>query len=131
LRNLRAALIGHLEEQQISQLLNVIAIIHAVMAQCVAEAPEFLDDIGHDSLTTDYTDFADKKRRKSLNAETRRREEDAEGEPPPGLKGRKEARQQFTANDSDHLLIRFPFFRDLRGKIFEYSLGVRTLKRRI
>jgi len=35
-------------------LFDVIAVIHAVMAQRVAEAPEFLDDVGHERiLTTD------------------------------------------------------------------------------
>ena len=29
------------------ELLDVIALIHAVVTQRVAEAPEFLDDVGH------------------------------------------------------------------------------------
>jgi len=53
-RNLRAALIGHFEEQQIGELLNVITVINAVVTQRVAEAPEFLNDVGHERiLTTD------------------------------------------------------------------------------
>jgi hypothetical protein len=38
------ALVGHLEEQQIGQLLDVVAIRHAVVTQDVAVIPEFLDD---------------------------------------------------------------------------------------
>ncbi len=38
------ALVGHLEKQQISELLDVVAIRHAVVAQDVAVIPEFLDD---------------------------------------------------------------------------------------
>jgi hypothetical protein len=39
-------LVGHLEEQQIGELLDVIAVAHAVVAQDVAVIPEFLDDGG-------------------------------------------------------------------------------------
>jgi hypothetical protein len=46
-RNLRPTLIRHFQEQQVGELLNVIAIIHAVMPQRVAEPPEFLNDVGH------------------------------------------------------------------------------------
>jgi hypothetical protein len=42
-----AALVGHLEKEQIGDLLDVVAIVDAVVAQRVAEAPEFLDDVGH------------------------------------------------------------------------------------
>ena len=38
------ALVGHLEEQQIGELLDVVAVRHAVVAQNVAVVPEFLDD---------------------------------------------------------------------------------------
>jgi len=38
------ALVGHLEEQQIDELLNVIATRHVVVAQAVAVVPEFSDD---------------------------------------------------------------------------------------
>ena len=37
-----AALVGHLQEQQIGELLDVVAVVDAVVAQGVAEAPEFL-----------------------------------------------------------------------------------------
>ena len=40
------ALVGHLEEQQIGELLDVVAVGHAVVAQDVAVVPEFLDDGG-------------------------------------------------------------------------------------
>ena len=39
-----AALVGHLQEQQIGELLDVVAVAHAVVAQDVAVVPEFLDD---------------------------------------------------------------------------------------
>jgi len=38
------ALVGHLEEQQIGELLHVVAIAHAVVAQHVAVVPELLDE---------------------------------------------------------------------------------------
>lgn len=38
------ALVGHLEEQQIGELLDVVAIRHAVVTQDVTVVPEFLDD---------------------------------------------------------------------------------------
>ena len=41
-----AALIGHLEEQQVGELLYVVAIAHAIVAQHVAVVPELLDDGG-------------------------------------------------------------------------------------
>ena len=41
-----AALIGHLEEQQVGELLDLVAIAHAVVAQHVAVVPELLDDGG-------------------------------------------------------------------------------------
>ncbi len=47
LRNVRAAFLGHLEEEQISELLDVIAVVDAIVAQRVAKAPEFLDDVCH------------------------------------------------------------------------------------
>lgn len=42
-----AALIGHFDEEQIGDLLNVVAIIHAIVSKRVAETPEFLDDVSH------------------------------------------------------------------------------------
>ena len=50
LRHVDAALVGHLEEEQIGELLDVVAVVHAVVAQRVAEAPEFLDDVGHAAM---------------------------------------------------------------------------------
>jgi hypothetical protein len=44
-RRLRT-LIGHLEKQQIRQLLDVVAITHPVVTEDVAVIPEFLDDLG-------------------------------------------------------------------------------------
>ena len=40
-----AALVGHLQEQQIGELLDVVAVAHAVVTQDVAVVPEFLDDV--------------------------------------------------------------------------------------
>ena len=40
-----AALIGHLQEQQVGQLLDVIAVVDAIVAECVAETPKFLNDV--------------------------------------------------------------------------------------
>lgn len=40
-------LLCHFQEQQIRELLDVIAVINAVMAEGVAKAPEFLNDVGH------------------------------------------------------------------------------------
>ena len=48
LRDLDAALVGHLQEEQVGELLDVVAVIDAVVAQGVAEAPEFVDDVGHE-----------------------------------------------------------------------------------
>jgi hypothetical protein len=41
-----AVLIGHLQEQQIGELLQVVAVAHAIIAQGVAEVPDFVDDGG-------------------------------------------------------------------------------------
>src|SRR3989338_6882938 len=40
------ALVGHLEEQQVCQLFDVVTVAHPVVAQDVAVVPEFLDDRG-------------------------------------------------------------------------------------
>src|SRR6266487_1127973 len=37
-------LIGHLEEEQIGKLLNIVAVGHAIVSQEVAVVPEALDD---------------------------------------------------------------------------------------
>ncbi len=46
-----AFLVGHLEEEQIGDLLDVVAVIDAVVAEGVAEAPEFLDDVSHAAIS--------------------------------------------------------------------------------
>src|SRR5690606_4696362 len=45
-----AALVSHLEEQQVGDLLDVVAVVDAVVAQRVAEAPESLNDVGHAAM---------------------------------------------------------------------------------
>ena len=40
------ALVGHLEEEEIGELFDVVAVAHAVVAQDVAEIPEFADNCG-------------------------------------------------------------------------------------
>ncbi|OQA05563.1 MAG: Chorismate synthase [bacterium ADurb.Bin374] len=47
LGNLDFLLVGHLQEQQVRELFDVIPVIDAVVAQRVTEAPEFVDDIRH------------------------------------------------------------------------------------
>lgn len=44
---LDGAFVGHLHEEQVGDLLDVVAVVHAVVAESMAEAPEFLDDVGH------------------------------------------------------------------------------------
>ena len=58
LRHLRAAFVGHLQEQQVGELLDVVAVIDAVVAQRVAEAPEFLNDVTHEYLRLLYQNIA-------------------------------------------------------------------------
>jgi hypothetical protein len=41
-----AALVRHLEEQQVGELLDVVAIAHPVVAQEVAVVPDLLDEGG-------------------------------------------------------------------------------------
>ena len=41
-----AVLVVHLEEQQVSQLLDIVAVRHAVVAQDIAVVPQALDDGG-------------------------------------------------------------------------------------
>ena len=48
------ALVGHLEEQQIGELLDVVAIRHAVVTQDVAVVPEFLDDFPVSHFSPSY-----------------------------------------------------------------------------
>jgi len=48
-------LVGHFEEEQISELLHIIAIRKAIVAQDVAIVPEFLDEllgVGHMKIYT-------------------------------------------------------------------------------
>jgi hypothetical protein len=47
LRHLDTAFIAHLQEEQICQLFDVIAVVDSIVAQRVAKAPEFIDDVGH------------------------------------------------------------------------------------
>jgi len=72
LRHFRVALIRHLEEQQVGQLFDIVAVVHAVMAQGMAEAPEFLNDVGHSGgkLTTDDRDDTDKTNRELRERKT-------------------------------------------------------------
>lgn len=58
LGNVRATLISHLEEEQIGQLFDVIAVINAVVTQRVAKAPELVDDVGHTSGTPRLIGFS-------------------------------------------------------------------------
>jgi hypothetical protein len=44
-----AALVRHLDEQQVGDLFDVVAVVDSVMPKRVAETPEFLDDVAHDS----------------------------------------------------------------------------------
>jgi hypothetical protein len=45
--NLCTALLCHLEEQQVSELFDVIPVVDAVMPQRVTETPELVNDIRH------------------------------------------------------------------------------------
>ena len=45
--DLDPSLVGHFEEQQVSELFDVIAVVHAVMAQGVAKSPQFVYDVTH------------------------------------------------------------------------------------
>ncbi len=55
---LDAALVRHLEEQQVGQLLDVVAVVDAIVTQGVAEAPEFVDDIGHAATSSSLSSRA-------------------------------------------------------------------------
>jgi hypothetical protein len=46
-----STLVGHLEKEQIGDLLDVVAVVDAIVAEGVAEAAEFLDDIGHEFVS--------------------------------------------------------------------------------
>jgi hypothetical protein len=43
-------LVRHLQEQQVGDLLDVVTVVDPVVAQGVAEAPEFLDDVAHTAM---------------------------------------------------------------------------------
>lgn len=45
--DLRPFFRDHFQKQQIGQLLDIVAVVDAVMAQGMAESPEFGYDIGH------------------------------------------------------------------------------------
>lgn len=47
LGHLGISFIGQLQEQQLRELFNVVAVIDAIMTKGMAKAPEFLDDITH------------------------------------------------------------------------------------
>lgn len=42
--------VRHLEEHQVGQLFDIVAVVDSVMAKGVAEAPEFVYDVGHGSI---------------------------------------------------------------------------------
>jgi len=42
--------VRHLEEQQVGELFDIVAVVDSVVAQRVAKAPEFLDDVGHAAI---------------------------------------------------------------------------------
>src|ERR1017187_6607031 len=44
--------IGHLQKQQICELLNVVAVIDSVMSKGVAKAPKFLNNISHAAIAS-------------------------------------------------------------------------------
>jgi hypothetical protein len=47
-RDLCPLFLDHLEEQEIRELLYVVAVIDAVVSEGVAESPEFSNDVGHE-----------------------------------------------------------------------------------
>ena len=47
-------LVGHLEEQQEGDLLDVVAVVDAIVAKGMAEAPEFLDDVASCFVLSPY-----------------------------------------------------------------------------
>ena len=52
-----AFLIGHLQEEEVGELLDVVAVVDSVMAKGVAEAPEFVDDVGHELIYPSLSPF--------------------------------------------------------------------------
>src|SRR5262245_64825452 len=64
-----AALVGHLQEEQVGDLLDVVAVVDAVVAQGVAEAPQFLNNVAHGSSSVPYFFFPPARRlRAALSA---------------------------------------------------------------
>jgi hypothetical protein len=57
-RQLDAALVGHLQKKQISQVLDKEAIVDSVTAKCVPTFFQFLNDIAHDAPFTIEGDAA-------------------------------------------------------------------------
>src|SRR5262249_15784225 len=51
-RQVDAALVGHLEEEQIGDLLDVVAVVDPVVAEGVAEPPESLDNVTHAAIAS-------------------------------------------------------------------------------
>src|SRR5262249_38723902 len=49
---LDALLIRHLQEEQERDLLDVVAVVDAIVAQGVAEPPEFLNDVTHAAMAS-------------------------------------------------------------------------------
>ena len=46
-RDGNALFIGHLQEEEIGELFDIVAVVDAIVAERVAEAPEFVDDVSH------------------------------------------------------------------------------------
>ena len=44
----------HLQEEQVGELLDVVAVVDAVVAEGVAEAPKLFDNVGHDDGIFEY-----------------------------------------------------------------------------
>src|SRR5687768_13836631 len=52
LRQSQPLLIRHLEKEEVGDLLDVVAVIDAVVPECMAEAPKFLNYIGHAAIAS-------------------------------------------------------------------------------
>src|SRR5207247_5882729 len=51
-RQFHGALVGHLQKEQVCDLLDVVTVINTVMAQRVAEAPQFLNNVSHAAIAS-------------------------------------------------------------------------------
>ncbi len=49
-RQLDLLLVGHLQEQQVRDLLDVVTVVDSVVTERVTESPKHLDDIGHAAM---------------------------------------------------------------------------------